>query len=329
MLWIPLAHAASVAVLDFDAQGQSFPAAQRATEAVRGAMLDARLLEPLSARDITAGASAGKDAELRLGTQKVAEARRLAAAGDARGCADRAGEAGDLLLEAAGDVGRRTEVADAYYLQGTCLVAAGAVPDAYFAFAEVTRQYPGYLTERADALDSVIIENLALAQAAADGAGPRRRPPERLAALQRTLGVDYLVTGNLDRKGRLSLTLSQDGRVLGEAQGVIRLPASATDPALLATTHRLVDVAGVGPAAIAASVPTLDPEEILALEEETPEPAEEVADDAGPVGSRWWVWTTAALVAGGGATAVILLTGEPPPPPSESPPTWSIHVPID
>ncbi len=327
MLWIPIAHAASVAVLDFDAQGQSFSTAQRAAEALRNTFIEERLLEPLSARDVADGVSAGKDNELRLGRQKVAEARRLQAAGDAGGCAERAGEAGDLLLEAASDVGRRVEVADVYYLQGTCYLAAGMGSEAYFAFTEVTRQYPGYLTERAGDPTPASIESLALAQAATDGAGPRKRPPERLAALQTALGTDYVVTGNLDRRAKLTLALYQDGRLVGEAQGAIRLPASATDPVLTAMAHRLVD--GVVASAAAEEMPTLDPEELLAEEAPPPPPVDDSRDDRGSVARRWWVWTTAALVAGGGATAVVLLTGEPPPDPTPAAPTWSVRVPID
>lgn len=326
MLWIPLAHAASVAVIDFDAQGQSFSTAQRAAEALRNTLLEERLLEPLSARDVADGVSSGKDNELRLGRQKVAEARRLQAVGDAAGCAERAGEAGDLLLEAASDVGRRIEVADVYYLQGTCYIDAGMGSEAYFAFAEVTRQYPGYLTERAADPTPASIESLALAQAATDGAGPRQRPPERLAALQAALGTDYVVTGYLDRKAKLTLALYQDGRLVGEAQGAIRLPPSAIDPTLMAMAHRLVQ--SVVGSADAEEMPSLDPDEILAEAAPPPPPVDDPNDERGSVARRWWVWATAALVAGGGATAVVLLTGDPPDP-TQGASTWSVRIPID
>lgn len=332
-LWIPLAHAASVAVLDFDAQGQGFSTAQRAAEALRAALLEEHLLEPLSARDIADGVSAGRDTPLRLGRQKMAEARRLRASGDVVGCAARAGEAGDLLAEAWSDVGRRTELADAWFLQGACLSETGNEVDAAFAFAEVTRQHPGYLGERAEDLAPGMVEALARAQAAADAAGPRRRPPERLATIGAALGVDYVVTGNLDRRGRLTVALYEDGTLRGEAASSVKLPPSAADPAFVALAHQLVDAAGLD-LDEAADVPALDPAEVLRAEpeEDAPEPgapSEQAVADRGPVERRWWIWTTLALVAGGGATAVALLTADPPPDPVQGPPTWSVHIPTD
>jgi len=330
LLLVALASAAEVAVVDFEASGTTWVNARLATEGVRDALLRSGLLDPIPARELARRVGAADPDVQAEARERFAEATRLRADGDLAGCAETAALSAELHTRARSELARREELSDAWYLQGLCLTEAGATTEAWFAFAEVARLHPGYLSERAWDVSSEVIQGLASAQAAADGQDARPRSAEDVASIGGLVGEELVITGLLDRKGRLQLALWEAGELRSEAQVTVRFPINRGDPALEVLVRDLVGGAALGEEALPdepAPVPVARPEP--PREADVEPRREQSAADARPVAERWWIWAGAAAVVGGGATAVALLSGGPEPTVVTGPPTWSIRVAAD
>lgn len=330
LLLAGLASAAVVAVVDFEAAGTPYANARLASEGVRDAFLKTGLLDPVPNRDLGARIAAADPDLVQEAGERFAEATRLRADGDLVGCAETAGLAADQHARVRADVARRDELADAWYLQGLCLTEQGASTEAWFAFAEVARLEPGYLSERAWDVTPAVIEGLASAQASADGQPPRPRTAEDVAAVGGLVGEDLVVTGLLDRKGRLEVQLWEAGELRAEGQVALRFPVNRGDPAFEVLVRELVEAAGIGREELPdAPVPVPVARPTTVSVEEPGGRGEQGDPDARPIARRWWIWAGAAAVVGGGATAAALLAGGPDPDVVTGPSTWSIRVSAD
>ena len=143
------AGAATVAVVDFEAWGVTHDDADLATEGVRSALLAAGKLDSLAGSDISDGVSAAAEGELRSARSHAAEARRLYLSGDYGGAVSAASLAVEEHLAAHSNVGRRAELADAWYILGVANLQRQQRLDASEAFLHVGALYPHYLEERA------------------------------------------------------------------------------------------------------------------------------------------------------------------------------------
>lgn len=345
-----LASAATVAVLDFDGYGVGFADAQTVTQAVRDAFLGEGLLDPLSGSDIAEGAAKGQDAGLRRARERVAEARRRCDGGDPAGAAGPLLEAIALHDVARSDVGRRPELADAWYLHAVCLQQAGREAEARAAFVEVAWLHPRYGRERAASPPAAAQEAL---RAAEDGLAraPRRiRPAAEVGEIGAALGVDFVVTGAVEADGRVKTRLYAKGRLLGEAGATLaQIPPLPVDDAYTTLARELAASAGALPAAeIVDEPPPLPDEEdapkIAPAPRPTPSPRPSSAprgatdirgDERGkvptmssrpPITETWWFWTGAFLIVAGGAGGTAYTLLEPDPEVVVEPDGWAVRI---
>jgi hypothetical protein len=357
LLFVSLASAATVAVLDFDGQGVSFTDAETVTQGVRDAFLGEGALDPLSGSDIADGVSKGQDDALRRARDLVAEGRRRYSSGDAAGALAPLTEAIGLHQAAFSDVGRRPELADADFLLGLCLLKAGRSTDAHDRFAEAVALVPHYAQERGTKMSDTAAGLLAEAEQAW-AAGPRHtRSAAEAGRIGDALNVDYVVTGSVDGQGAVSARMYGDGRLVAEVKGTLEeLPPLPVDGAYSDLARRLAQTGHVGGAATAAVAVGDDGgddagEDLDADPVETPDfgegdshgdaPARHAADkptsskiraggsvryEQGPITQRWWFWTGAVLVAGGGGVGLWYALSEPPTEVVQDPDVWSVTV---
>jgi hypothetical protein len=353
-----IASAATVAVLDFDGYGVSFTDASTATQGVRDAFLEGGTLDPLSGSDIADGVSRGQDDALRRARDRVAEARRLYAAGDAAGALAPLAEAIELHEGAFSDVGRRPELADATFLYAQCLLKAGRTTDARAHISAAAALVPDYARERGTRMSSEAAAMLASAEEALAKGPKRARTAGEIGRIAESLSVDYVVTGWVSVDGTVSARLYAGDALVAEARTTLEeRPPSPIDPAYAALVARL----GEGGAARPEPDPSdalpedereaLDADEIVDLDEpdartsggrdptvratsgRPTKTTEKVQIRGGgpivaprPVVERWWFWTGAIAVAGGGAFGLWYALTPPPVEYREEPDSWSVTV---
>lgn len=315
LLFIGLAHAATVAVVDFQAWGVGHDDAEFATEGVRSALLNAGVLDSLPGSDISDGVSASTESELRAARAHAAEARRLYLSGDFEGAVTAASQAVEEHATALSDVGRRPELADAWYTLGVANVKLQRNIEASEAFLHVGALYPGYLEERASNPPAAAKPLLAAAQREA---GRSQLRADEIAQVRSLLHVDWIVTGAVTEEGELVVQIwgpaSSDGvRVYADLKGYF-LPVPVPEQSDVFVTV----AADIGRRAVLPDVV------VAASEEERVE-----ASPSGPrrhaVTSQWWFWAGAGAVAGGGAL-VGYAFWEPAPVQVPGDDTWSVKV---
>lgn len=308
MLLAALAGAATIAVLDLDGYDVDRDALDRAAQGLRDAFQERGGFEPLAGGDVAAGVSAGAEAALRAGREAVAEARRLQATGDCRGAVEAARRAEAGLRAARADLGLRTELADAMFLQGRCLVSEGRSTEAWFALREAEHLHPGYLADRGGQPGAAVERVYRDARA---GLVRGERPDlaaERAREAGEALRVDHLLTGWLDVQGRIHLVLWGDGEVRSVVDGALStMPPSELDPAYARLVDRLVTPLEEGPGAAVDA---------------TPGPR---AERDSPI-DRWWFWAGAGVVLAGGGAMVTALVVEPTDTVVVEPASWSLEV---
>ncbi|MES2643060.1 MAG: hypothetical protein V4850_26495 [Myxococcota bacterium] len=365
MIWLALlwqtASAATVAVLDFDGYGLSFSDAQTAAQGVRDAFLEEGALDPLSGSDIADGVSKGQDDALRTARELVSEGRRLYTAGDAAGALSPLLEAIRLHNSAYSDVGRRSELADATFLLGLCLLKTGQAGEARTRFAEAAGLVPAYAKERGTRMSS---DAAALLASAEDSfaKGPRgTRPDDEVGRIAEQLGVDYVVTGWVAADGAVSARMYAGDRLVSEVKANLEeSPPLPVDAAYNEIARSLAADGTAAPAVVVAPLPEPEPDPELDLgpppefdeEEDTvaARPARTPRTSAprttvtraskpsgkseaggmryaeGPITQRWWFWTGAVAVAGGGAFGIWYALLDPPVEYVEEPDGWTVTV---
>ena len=319
-LWFHSASAATVAVLDFQSWGASEADAQSATEALRGALLTAGRLDSLPGSDIAAGVSASNEPALRAARDHAAEARRLYLSGDFPGAISAATEAVSEHADALSQIGRRPEVADAWYTLGVACARSGLAANASDAFMHVARLYPRYLEERATNVPAGARTMLADAEAAVDQ--PQLSRVE-IGEARAALHVDWIVTGSLDADGALEVQLwgpdPDDAAMELDLRGFhVTLPPPDVDETWSTLASRLATkaLALANPAAPVVHAPP-------ATEAADPEDEPAAADDR--LTRHWWFWAGAGAAVGAGAL-IGYAVWEPPPVDVAGPDTWSVRV---
>lgn len=309
---VALASAATVAVLELDGYGVDRAAVGRVAEGLRDAFQEGGVLAPLTGGDVAAGLSAGAEASLRRGRESLAQARRLQAAGDPVGALGAAERAESAYRAALADLGLRTELADALFVQARCLVALDRSTEAWFALREVETLHPGYLAERGGRPGETVERLYAEAEKAARGGERREFEAARLARAEAALGVDFLVVGWLDLQGRLRVELWDAGeRVEAVDAALSSMPPSELDPVYARVVARLV--APLGPERPAAAT-------------DAPAPEAQPAERPRTVVDRWWFWASAGAVLAGGGAAVTALVVQPEDRVVVQPATWELEV---
>ena len=290
-LWLTLARAESIAVVDFYAWDVSSDDATRATDGVRTALLEAGDLDPLPGSDIADGVSAAAESELRAARGHAAEARRAYLQKDDATAISTASAAIAEHDVALSHVGRRAEFADAWFLLGLACTRIGLTDDAQDAFAHVAALYPRYLEERA--VDTPAAARTLLEAAQADAAHTRLSRQE-VDQVRDALDVDWVVTGSLDAEGNLLAQVwgadADDVRLYAEVRSSVGAgPAPDMSPAYASIAAEIVRRAVVK---VAAQV--------------EPEPEEEQREKqvvrSDTLTKQWWFWTAAAAVVGGGGS---------------------------
>lgn len=268
---LPIASAASVAVLDFDAYAVPHEDAQFVAEQVRDTFLAERWLDPMSSTDLAETTVRGHEAELAEARENVAAGRARWQAGDAAGAAARWERAVALHYAARSDIARRAELADAAWSLAMALDGAGDPDGARVALETVARMFPGYDQTRASERPPALVETFRAAEAARLRAEPTRWAEAALAELEDTLGVDYVITGSVRSDGRLTARIYDAGALLYESSAMLTTsPPALFDPAYEA-------VAGELAAAVGARAETSDPR--AAQEEDEATKEDEARDD--------------------------------------------------
>ena len=348
---IAAAAAATVAVLDFDGYGVPHPDAQTLTEQVRDAFLAEGLLDPLSGSDIADLAARGQESTLRKAREALAQGRARLAASDPPGAVAALRQAVELHRAARSDVGRRSEIADAWWLLGLALLRAGLDADADAAFAGAAQQYPGYVERRASEKPADAVARFARAEAALDAGAPRAPEADDIGRLGAAMSTDYVVTGFVRADGKVKARIWQDGVVVGEgAVTLATMPPDVVDPAY-------ADLARALAGAAAGDAPAAEPpSDLVEATEPVPEPLEPAASEAGPQGAaldtpkpsisrpstikgtkpapradgavtdRWWFWTVLAALTTGAGVGIGVALYEPAPIVEELPDAWALTV---
>lgn len=309
------ANAATIAVLDFQSWGASQADTESTTEGIRAALLTEGRLVALPGSDIAAGVSAATETELRAGREHASEARRLYLAGDFPGAISAATEAVSEHAAALSQVGRRAEVADAWFTLGAACAKSGLGSNAADAFAHVARLYPGYLEERATNVPTAVRTLLATAEAEA---GHPQLERAEVGEVFEALDVDWVVTGSLDEVGGIEV------QVWGPDEDDVKLTAALHDYILGSSEHsdtwRAIAIE-IGKRAIVS-----DPRASGADRAQTDdEPTAEARRGDSALTNRWWFWTGAAAVIGGGVLVGYAIW-EPAPVTVAGPDTWSVRI---
>lgn len=310
---VATASAASVAVVDFEAWGVTHDDADLATEGVRSALLAAGKLDSLAGSDISDGVSAEAEGELRSARSHAAEARRLYLSGDYDGAVASASQAVDEHLAAHSNVGRRAELADAWYILGVANLQRQQRLDASEAFLHVGALYPHYLEERATNVPAAARPLLAAAQRESER---KELLPSEVAEVRELLHVDWVVTGAVTEEGEIV------ARLWGaDAPGLVRPYAELKGYFLPVPVPEVSEVyarlaAEIGKRAVAPTSASAAEEP---MDEGDGEPRRQ------PLLRQWWFWAGTGAVVGGGALVGYALW-EPAPVEVPGDPTWSVSV---
>ena len=317
LAYLNSAMAASVAVVDFQSVGVSYEDGVYATEGVRTAFLMAGDLELLSGSDVAAGVSASVEADLRAAREHAGDARRLYLVEDYDGAVLAANQAVQEHRAAFSQIGRRPELADAWYILGLACVKTGLTTDAAAAFSEVVALYPDYLESRANNVPGTA--RAMLEEAAQRSTGGSRVTEEQVAQVRSALHVDWVVTGSIDAGGELV------ARLWGPAdEGAVRIYSEVSGNFVPVPVPETSEVYETVAAAVArAAVVKVTPQE--APPERSAVASDEAASEETAVTQKWWFWTGAAALVGGGALVGYALW-EPAPYVIPGPDTWSVRV---
>lgn len=310
---VGVAHAASVAVVDFEAWGVTHDDADLATEGVRSALLAAGKLDSLAGSDISDGVSAAAEGELRSARSHAAEARRLYLSGDYDGAVTAASLAVEEHTAAHSNVGRRAELADAWYILGVANLQRQQRLDASEAFLHVGALYPHYLEERATNVPVAARPLLAAAQREAER---KELLPSEVAEVRDLLHVDWVVTGAVTEDGEIV------ARLWGpESTGGVRPYADLKGYFLPVPVPEVNDVY----ARLATEIGKRAVAPVSAGEAEEPREEAGTAGRRQPLVRQWWFWAGTGAVVGGGALVGYALW-EPAPVEVPGDPTWSVTV---
>ncbi len=240
LLLARLAHAGSVAVVDFDAVGATEPQAILATDAVRDAMFVEAGMDALTGSDI-AERLAARDPEA------LGNARTRLAAGRAKLAAGLPGDAVALLQEAVelheaalSPVARRGEAADARWALAIALLRLGRTDEASTTLGELARLWPGYATTRAADKPTNAVAMLKAAEEQARTAPRRTWPTGLLRDIEVGSQSDVLVTGLLLGDGTVLAQVWDDGMLVGEASATVAFPPSSSDEGWATLVRELV-----------------------------------------------------------------------------------------
>lgn len=314
------AHAASVAVVDFQPDGVEYADAVTVSEGVRSALLQAGTLDLLWGDDVADGVAASAESELRAARAHVDEARRLYAMGDWEAAATAAGAAVVEHESAHARVGRRGELADAYYLLGAASMELQNAAAVDGAFARLAELYPGYVAERAPQASAAVRARVADAE---DVAVVDRLPRADVAFVRDALRADWVVTGSVDASGEVvarvwgAASEPGDARLVAEVHGeFVPIPAPERSDAYARVARKVVDTVAAAPTA--------------RVEPFVREPVEDAPAEreraAAPEGRRRaWVWAGAAALLGAGGL-VTWAVWEPAAVPVPGADTWSVQV---
>lgn len=279
------ARAGTVAVLGFDGYGASFEDTETVTQGIRDAFTQDGSLLPLSGTDISHGLTGTNAGDLQTARMRIAEARKLYQARQADAALPILDEAIDLHYQALSDVGRRPELADAWYLKALCLIALGRDDEAYDAFVETTYLFPKYIKDRSTSMPQAAIDPAARAQATVETGRRRIRSTDSIRDIGLALHVDYVVVGYIDDQRDIMARIYADGELVAEEHATAsELPAPPVDDAyslivtgLVKATRPPAPVARTTrPAAVKIPPPTSTGRTRPA--EPRPDPAEETDD---------------------------------------------------
>lgn len=270
LLWLAaVAHAASVAVLELDGYGVTAGDTSTVTDGLRDALTAETGLDVLTASSVAEGLTAPHQRDLDMARQRVAQARVLYKERRAEEALPLIEQAVDLHYRAQSDAVRRGEMADAWYLQGLCLIALMRDDEAQDAFFEALYLYPNYVADRAVGVPTAAIGPAAGAQAALEVGKKRIRSADSVADIAATLQVDYVVIGYVDAKGQVLARMYEGGSLVAEERDVLaEMPALPVDDAYGRLARGLYDEArGV------AAPPARAPEVRTPTREEPERPA--------------------------------------------------------
>ncbi|MSP54979.1 MAG: hypothetical protein EXR69_05150 [Myxococcales bacterium] len=328
------ANAATVAVLDFHSWGASQAETESTTEGVRAALLTEGRLVALPGSDIAAGVSATTETELRAARGHASEARRLYLAGDLQGAISAATAAVSEHTAALSQVGRRPELADAWFTLGAACSKSGLSSTAADAFEHVAQLYPRYLKERAANVSPPARALIAAAEAAT---GQSQVDRTDVAEVLHALDVDWVVTGSLDEGGGIEVQVWGPGGGQGGKGGEggdgdqdVKLIAALHDYNLGSSdptdTWRAI-AAEIGKRTAASGPARADPGGTpdRAVVRSHDEPTAAARRSVDLPARRWWFWTGAAAVVGGGVLVGYALW-EPAPAIVAGPDTWSVRI---
>ena len=256
LLMTRLAHAGSVAVVDFDAVGATEPQAILATDAVRDAMFVEAGMDALTGSDI-AERLASRDPDA------LGNARTKLAAGRAKLAAGLPGDAVALLQEAVelheaalSPVARRGEAADARWALAIALLRLGRTDEASTTLGELARLWPGYATTRAADKPTNAVAMLKAAEEQARTAPRRSWPTGLLRDIEVGSQSEVLVTGLLLGDGTVLAQVWDDGMLVGEASATVAFPPTSSDEGWATLVRELVaSMSGPRPTPVADPSP--------------------------------------------------------------------------
>ncbi len=240
LLLTRLAHAGSVAVVDFDAVGATEPQAILATDAVRDAMFVEAGMDALTGSDI-AERLASRDPEALVSARtKLAAGRAKLAAGMPGDAVPLLQEAVDLHEAALSPVARRGEAADARWALAIALLRLGRTDEASTTLGELARLWPGYATTRAADKPTNAVAMLKAAEEQSRTAPRRTWPTGLLRDIEVGSQSDVIVTGLLLGDGTVLAQVWDDGMLVGEASATVAFPPTSSDEGWATLVRELV-----------------------------------------------------------------------------------------
>lgn len=327
------ASAASLALLPLDARGVGAEAAERATDALRDALMVDGMCDIPTGSAIAAALGAGHEADLKRARERYATGRAATAKGDPR-TAVAALQESLALHEALGAAwSRRGELADGLWALADAHLRAGDPLQAREALTDLARLWPGYATDRAHH-QGTAARILAELEAGVAKEPWRLPSDDAIDAVFASLGVDWLAFGVVEASGQITVRVLGPGGDNATIREIVPLPVDPADDAWSGIASRIAGAArGAEPA---------PPDEPEAEDEAAPETAARNVEtaarggserpvtireiDTRPITARWWFWTAVAGFVVGG-TAVGVAVGSPAPVETvQEAATWSVTV---
>ena len=278
LLGLP-ALGAELAVLDLDGYGLPYDDVLLVTQGLRDAVLEEGSFYPLDEFEIADRLSEGHQSELEEAREEVAEGRRALELGSAGYALMQLSDALRLHETVGSPIGRRPELADAYYFTGVALLRSGRSREAAEHFLETERLFSSYLDTRAPAPSASIRSAYERAVAALADADRSFPPTAELQAIADRLRVDALIVGWIDDEAAIQARLIQAGKVAGEVRTTsisgVPYPGDPVFAEIITELYSDIDVSAPLPASSspsAESAPTEPP--IFAAMPEFDEPVD-------------------------------------------------------